>query len=75
MEVHYVTLTWEATTEDFTFGSGVVTFAIGETEKRVRVATTEDGISEGEERMILDLVYVAGADVEDREGTGTISDG
>ena len=62
--------------EDYTAASGSLTFAPGETSKRVSVAVLNDTASEGDETVTLQLSNISGHEVEigAAEATGTISD-
>ena len=60
---------------DYTGASGTVTFAAGDTEKTVSVATTADEASdEAAETLIVTLSNASGATVGDGEATGTITE-
>ncbi len=51
-----------------------LTFAIGDTEKTLTVATTQDVVHEGDETFLVQLSDPTGATITDAEGTGTITD-
>ncbi|MCY4259071.1 MAG: hypothetical protein OXC91_02245, partial [Rhodobacteraceae bacterium] len=51
-----------------------LTFAIGDTEKTLTVATTQDAVHEGDETFLVQLSDPTGATITDAEGTGTITD-
>ena len=57
---------------DYTHTSGKLSFAVGETERTVRVAVLDDAHDEGEETLVLRLTAAAGARIADGEATGTI---
>ena len=58
--------------EDYTAASGTLTFAVGETSKRVSVPVLDDLVDEGSETLTLRLSNAQGATISDAEGTGTI---
>ena len=58
--------------EDYTAVSGTFTFAAGETEKTVEVATLDDEFDEGSETMELRLSEAVNGKLEDPIGVGTI---
>ena len=59
--------------EDYTAVSGTFTFAAGETEKTVEVATLDDEFDEGSETMELRLSEAVNGKLTDPAGTGTIT--
>ncbi|MBM7789208.1 choice-of-anchor P family protein [Tenggerimyces flavus] len=59
---------------DFVAGSGVVTFAAGETTKQIAVSTVQDAVDELDETFTLQLSSPEGATIQDGQGTGTIRD-
>ena len=59
---------------DYAGASGTLTFAAGETEKTVSVATTDDSADEEDETFALTLSNPAGATLADATATGTIVD-
>ncbi len=59
--------------QDYTAVSGTFTFAAGETEKTVEVATLDDEFDEGSETMELRLSDGVNAKLTDPAGTGTIT--
>ncbi len=58
--------------EDYVAANGTLTFAPGETEKRVAVAVLDDAHDEGEESFVLRLSNASGAELADAEAVGTI---
>ncbi|MDE0114995.1 MAG: proprotein convertase P-domain-containing protein [bacterium] len=70
----YITLEASASTSDFAFANEYVTFAPGETEKTVSVATFADSLAEDDEAMFVEIVEVEGAVAGTALGIGTISD-
>ena len=59
--------------EDYTAGSGTLTFAAGETEKTIEIAVLDDDIDEGSETMTLSLSNPSsGVALGDAEAVGTI---
>ena len=58
--------------EDYTAVSGTLTFAAGETSKRVAVGILDDAIDDGEETFVFRLSNPLGARIADGEATGTI---
>ena len=59
--------------QDYTAGSGTLTFAPGETEKSITVAVLDDAHDEGEETLTLTLSNADGVLLGDAEATGTIA--
>ena len=62
---------------DYTFGSGVLTFAPGEVSKTIDVAVTGDSLDEANETLSVNLSSPTGippANVLDGQGAGTIVD-
>ena len=59
--------------EDYEAASGTLSFAAGETEKRVEVAVLDDAHDEGEETLAFALSGAAGATIADAEATGTVA--
>ncbi len=59
--------------QDYTAVSGTFTFAAGETEKTVEVATLDDEFDEGSETMELRLSDGVNGKLTDPAGTGTIT--
>ncbi|MBX9585016.1 MAG: glycoside hydrolase family 9 protein [Gemmataceae bacterium] len=70
----YATAAGTATAADFTAASGTLTFAPGETSKTVRVTTTDDTLTEGDETFRLVLSAPTDATLADDTGVGTIAD-
>ena len=60
--------------EDYEAASGTLAFAAGETEKTVRVRTTDDSMNEEDETFTLRLSSPANATLGDAVATGTIAD-
>ena len=64
-----------AESNDFTSGSGTLTFAAGETSKTITVQTTADDIYEGDETFTVSLSNNSvGSRVDDTIGVATIQD-
>ena len=59
---------------DFTATSGTVNFAIGETEKVITVALTDDEMDEADETFSVTLSNPQNATIDDGTATGTIID-
>ena len=60
--------------EDYTAGSGTLTFSPGETEKTVNVSTTADDAKEGRETITLTLSKPIYATLADATATGTLTE-
>ena len=60
--------------EDYTAGSGTVTFAPGETAKTVEVALLADDVVEGDETLTLRIMGTDGALLANAGATGTVTD-
>ena len=74
VSVNYTTKDLTATAgQDYTAVSGTLVFSPGETTKKVQVATTADGIDEGDETFQLELSSPANASLADAVGLGTIT--
>ena len=58
--------------EDYTAGSGTLTFNPGETVKTISIPVLDDAASEGVETFTLMLSNPAGVELADAEATGTI---
>ena len=58
--------------EDYTAGSGTLTFAAGERSKTVSVALLDDAVDDGGETFTVSLSNPTGAVIADGEATGTI---
>ena len=58
--------------EDYTATSGTLTFAAGETEKKVEVDVVGDGVDEADETFVLNLSLPMGASIVSGGGVGTI---
>ncbi|NQW53970.1 MAG: cellulose binding domain-containing protein [Rhodospirillales bacterium] len=58
---------------DYTAKSGTLTFAAGETSKKVSVAVSGDTAAEANETLTLNLSGASGATIADGSGTGTIT--
>ena len=63
-----------ATTGDFTAKSGSLSFAPGDTEKTITVATTGDAVDEPDETFTVTLTGLANATLTGGTATGTIDD-
>ena len=79
--VDYATADGTATTSstatggrDYTARSGTLTFAPGDTEKTVTVATRQETTDEDDETLTLTLSDAANAGISDASATGTIAD-
>jgi 6-phosphogluconolactonase (cycloisomerase 2 family) len=74
--VNFATADGSATTadSDYNSGTGVLTFAAGETSKTIDVAVTGDTKAEGDETFTLGLSGATNAAVTDGSGAGTILD-
>ena len=59
--------------EDYEAASGTLSFAAGETERRVEVVVLDDAHDEGEETLAFALSGAAGAAIADGEATGTVA--
>ena len=59
--------------DDYTDGSGTLTFAPGDTTKTVTVATLQDTVPEGDEAFTVTLSNPSNATIADAEATGTIA--
>ena len=59
---------------DYSRASGMLTFAPGDTEKTVLVATREDTLDEPDETFTVTLTGANGATLQDDTATGTIED-
>ena len=59
--------------QDYTAGTGTLTFAAGETRKTVSVAVTDDAHDDDGETMTFTLSNVVGARIADDEAIGTIN--
>jgi hypothetical protein len=59
---------------DYVAGSGVVTFAPGETTRTVLIPVIDDALSEGPETFTVGLSNPVGATIADGQATGTITD-
>ena len=59
--------------EDYTAAAGTITFASGERHNTIRVAVLDDAKDEGSETFTLRLSNASGAQIEDGEATGTIT--
>ena len=71
--VGYATSNGSATAgSDYTSTSGTLTFAVGQTEKTIHVAVSDDAHDEGAETMTLTLSSATGAVLADATATGTI---
>lgn len=60
--------------EDYTAGSGTLTFAARKTEKTFDVVVTGDTVDEEDETYTVTLSNAANASIPDATGTGTITD-
>ena len=60
--------------DDYTDGSGTLTFAPGHTTKTITVATLQDTDPEGDETFTVTLSNANSAAIGDAEATGTITD-
>ena len=74
-----VTVDWSttdgtATSADYMPASGTVTFAAGDTEQTVSVATIEDTLDEDDETFVVELSHPVNAMIDDPRATGTIED-
>lgn len=73
--VNYATATNTAGSSDFTAGSGMLTFAAGDTTKQVVVATIDDSSAESAETFYVNLSGASGgATISAAQGVGTIND-
>ncbi len=73
VRVDYATEDRNATAgADYTAVSGTLTFAAGETSKKVAVPVLNDALDDGGETMVLRLSNPVGAWIEDGEAIGTI---
>ena len=73
--VDYATADGSATAgTDYIAASGTLTFAAGDTEKTVEVATLADTASEGDETLTLTLTSASGATIGDVEATGSVTE-
>ena len=71
--VDYATADGTATAgEDYTAGSGTLTFNAGELEQTIQVAALADRTEEGDETFTVSLSNPSGATLADREATGTV---
>ncbi len=59
---------------DYSSRSGTLTFAVGDTEKEIRVSITDDILDEGDETFEVQLSPPVGAVLSDVVATGTILD-
>ncbi|MFK8009523.1 MAG: peroxidase family protein [Saprospiraceae bacterium] len=59
---------------DFTAGSGMVTFPIGSTTASISIPITDDNINEPTESFVVNLTNPSGANIGDTQGTVTIND-
>ena len=59
--------------QDYTAGTGTLTFAAGETSKTVSVAVTDDAHDDDDETMTFTLSNAVGARIADDEAIGTIN--
>ena len=59
---------------DFRGGTGTVTFAAGETTRRIAVSTVDDDVEEPDERFTVTLRNPDGATLDDPAGEATIRD-
>ena len=58
--------------QDYTAGSGTLTFAAGELEQTIQVAALTDRTDEGDETFTVSLSNPSGATLADGEATGTV---
>src|SRR5262249_36284909 len=72
--VHWSTADGTATSEDYVPDSGTLTFAAGETTKRIGVTIKGDALDEPDETVFFDLSDAAFATIERSRGTLTIID-
>ena len=71
--VRYATADGTAVEElDYTAANGLLTFALGETQKTVSVPVHDDAHDEGDETLTLTLSDASGAQIADGLATGTI---
>ena len=71
--VRYATADGSAVEEiDYTAANGILTFALGETQKTVSVPMHDDAHDEGDETLTLTLSDASGAQIADGLATGTI---
>ena len=59
---------------DYVASSGTVTFALGETSKKIVVPTIDDPVAEGDETFFVQLSNPTGATLTDAQGVATIDD-
>jgi chitinase len=72
--VNYATANGTATAgEDFVAGSGMITFAAGETSKTINVVVNGDSKVEGDETLTVTLSNANGATITGASATGTIT--
>lgn len=74
VDVTYTSVDGTATaSEDYTAASGVLTFAVGDTEKTITIATIADNVDEGAETFGIQLSNPVNANISDGEAVGTIN--
>ncbi len=72
--VNYATANGTATAGgDYTAKNGSLTFNAGDTSKTVQVSIIDDSIDDNNETLTLTLSGASGADISDRQATGTIT--
>ena len=73
VRVRYKTVEGTATAgEDYTFKSGLLIFAPGDTEKTVSVPVIDDSVEDSGNTVWLQLTVATGATIDDQWGLGTI---
>jgi hypothetical protein len=60
--------------DDFRSESGTLTFAPGETTQTITIVVNSDGVNEGQETFLVNLLNAVGATFGDAEGVGTVLD-
>ena len=58
--------------QDYTAGSGSLTFASGETSKTIEINLLNDSVNEGQETFLINLSQAVGAVISDNQAIGTI---